>query len=421
MRLLFNATNLRSEGGVILLERLLGEFLAYRPQQKSTEQPELQNNDHGGKISRLLLYHNPELSARIAAMLATYPAEDQSRIELVPLREPDGWRRFCWEQISLPRIIQREKIDTLFSFGNTGPVFPGCRQILYLQQSIPYSNFLPARQKLKWLKFKWLYGFLINLAQLGSGRMIVPTSWLVEPMRRAIAYCKPLSAYRVSLPGLPPWPNEDARAFNAQEQALLHQLAQWREQGQKILLYPCFLAPYKNIPALLEAVRLLDDSVPPFKLVMTFNANSPEYFPCKSEVLEAVNRCNRDRVILAGALNRPTLARVYRQTDLLLFPSLVETLGLPLLEAMSQGIPIVALDGALNETSSTSQSTQAAFAREICRETALYAPVHDAKMLAHQIERLLTDPALATQLSEQGMQRAAELSWAQHVEEILRP
>jgi glycosyltransferase involved in cell wall biosynthesis len=405
LRLLFNATNLRSEGGVILLEQLVVGFLAY---------------PSGAAPMHLLLYHNPELSQRIEAFVHALPKETQARIKRIPFREPDGLRRFYWEQVTLPHLINQRQVDVFCSFGNTGPLLPGCRQILYLQQSIPYSSYRPHRHALKWLKFKWLYGALINLAQLGSERIIVPTSWLVEPMRRAIGYRKPQTAYRVSLPGIPPWPKPtwdtpEKSPTATQTQSLLEQLAQARAAGDKILLYPCYLAPYKNIPALLQALQFLPADHPPFKLVLTFNVDSPEYFPCKAEALAAVASCPRKQIILAGALSRATLAQVYALTDILLFPSLVETLGLPLLEAMSLGIPIIALNGAITNDN----GTVAAFAQEICQTVALYAPPHNPQALAEQIHRLLSDESLAQELSQNGLHRAAQCSWTDHVRQIL--
>jgi glycosyltransferase involved in cell wall biosynthesis len=407
MRLLFNATNLRSAGGVILLEQLLSGFLDYQGDSETLNTVQ---------AMQLLLYHNPELSQRIEAWVHALPLEAQARIERVPLREPDGLRRFYWEQITLPGLIRQRQVDVLFSFGNTGPLFPGCRQILYLQQSIPFSSYRPQRHPLKWLRFQWLYGFLINLAQLGSQRIVVPTRWLVEPMRRATFYAKPTQAYQVTLPGIPPWPAmPKGSALSIAEQALLEKISTWRAAGEKILLYPCYLAPYKNIPALLEALPLVSKQNLPFKLILTFNAESPEYFPCKTEVLAAVAQCPPDQVILAGALSRLAMAAIYAVTDILVFPSLVETLGLPLLEAMAQGIPIVALDG----TNNSGTSTLAAFAQEICQDAALYAPPHHPEALGAQIQRLLQDPELAHHVGKQGLHRATCFNWGQHVQQIL--
>ncbi len=421
MRLLFNASNLKSSGGLVILEQLLPAFLAYEAETGQNDFTWPSASSAQGNIDSLLLYHHPDVTPQVKAWIEALPTAAQGRIEAIPFREPDGLRRFYWEQVTLPRIIQLRQVDVLFSFGNTGPLRPGCRQILYLQQSIPYTQYQPRNHWLKWIRFQWMYGFLINLAQLGSQRIVVPTRWLVQPMREAIVFRKPASAYRVSLPGLPGWPNDSPnggqRAISAAEQALLDTLSMSRKMGTRILLYPCNLAPYKNIMALLEAVHILNTQMQHFQLILTFNEASAEYFPCKQAILTAVAQCPANRVVLAGSFSRAGLRQLYGLTDVLVFPSLVETLGLPLMEAMALGIPVVALDG----RTVSDRSTLAAFARDICGDAAIYAPPGQTSVLASQIHQVLRDLTLALRLGQAGLQRAGSFSWEQHVRDILGP
>jgi glycosyltransferase involved in cell wall biosynthesis len=392
VRLLFNATNIRSEGGVVLIRHLLEGFLADAPEM------------------RILLYLNPELTGRLADFVAGYP-----RIELVSFRPHGSWGRLRWEQVTLPGIIHQQKVDILFSFGNTGPIFPGCRQILYLQQSIPFTDYVPDGHRLQWWIFQRLYGFLIGLVQLGSCRVVAPTSWLVPPLRRSVLFLKRKTAYRVTLPGIPALPPlPTGGTFSASEIELLERMETWRASDERILLYPCYLAPYKNIPWLLEAIAHLEAAAPPpFRLLLTFNRESGEYFPCKKYIFKALERLDSERVVLTGSLSRYAMAEVYRMADILVFPSLVETLGLPLLEAMSHGIPVVTVQ------SEKQPATQAAFAREICADAALYAEPDDPAGFAAQVGKLLADPMLAFETGQKGLSRISEISWEAHIRTIL--
>ncbi len=387
MRLLFNATNLRSQGGVILLGHLLQAFLEARPDLE------------------ILLYVNPELHAR----LPHFP----ERVETVLFRPQGYLGRFRWEQHTLPGIVRRRQVDVLFSFGNTGPRYPGCRQILYVQQAIPYTDYEPPSHRTRWRLFQALYGWLIGLAQLGSDRIVVPTRWLVGPMRASIGGKKPESAYRVSPPGLPELGGDGA--LSVRETGLLAQVEEWKAQGEAILLYPCYLAPYKHLPFLLEAVaRLAKTASRPFKLLLTFNRASPEYFPCRAEVFSALDRLGLEgqSVILTGELSREAMARLYPLTDALVFPSLVETLGLPLLEALAFGVPVVALARDL-------PAKTAAFARDICGEAALYAAPDTPDEMADRLAELLQNEPHRQTLAEAAKTRAKAFSWRQHATDIL--
>jgi alpha-1,3-rhamnosyl/mannosyltransferase len=110
-----------------------------------------------------------------------------------------------------------------------------------------------------------------------------------------------------------------------------------------------------------------------------------------------------------GWLHRPgyvsgaELAALYRAASLLAAPSLYEGFGLPLLEALAAGTPVVASDLPVF--------------REVAGDAALYAPPGRPDRWAEQIARLLADPALAARLAEGGRERAAAFRWERAAEE----
>ena len=80
-----------------------------------------------------------------------------------------------------------------------------------------------------------------------------------------------------------------------------------------------------------------------------------------------------------------------------MYPSLVEGFGLPVLEAMACGAPVVA---------STAEAL-----REVAGDAALFADPGDAAGFAREIARVLEDPATRARLSAAGPARAAEFTW----------
>lgn len=115
------------------------------------------------------------------------------------------------------------------------------------------------------------------------------------------------------------------------------------------------------------------------------------------------------RVTFAGMVKHPQLVDYYRNADAVILPSLSETFGVSLIEAMSCGVPVIA--------------SAVGGMRELVQHetTGLLAPPGDPKALAEAILRLLKDPALAAALARAGRQRAQEtFSWDQIAGNMLR-
>ena len=98
-----------------------------------------------------------------------------------------------------------------------------------------------------------------------------------------------------------------------------------------------------------------------------------------------------------GHVTEEKLISTFRGADLFVYVSFVEGFGLPPLEAMAMGVPVIASD-----TSSVP---------EVCGDAALLVPPDDATRIAEAIGEVLTDPDLARRLVDAGHRRAKEFSW----------
>src|SRR5438552_3952147 len=106
-----------------------------------------------------------------------------------------------------------------------------------------------------------------------------------------------------------------------------------------------------------------------------------------------------------GHVDEPTLAALYESASVLAFPSLYEGFGLPLLEAMTRGVPaVVGATGALPELAGGS---------------AISVNAEDAGAIAGGLERLLADEGLRRKLGEEGIRRARSYTWANAAERTL--
>ena len=106
-----------------------------------------------------------------------------------------------------------------------------------------------------------------------------------------------------------------------------------------------------------------------------------------------------------GHVDEPTLTALYEAASVLAFPSLYEGFGLPLLEAMSRGVPaVVGSAGALPE---------------LALGAAITVKPDDVEAIAGALERLLSDAQLRQKLGEEGKRRAADFTWARASEQTL--
>ncbi len=104
-----------------------------------------------------------------------------------------------------------------------------------------------------------------------------------------------------------------------------------------------------------------------------------------------------ERLTILGVVDDAVLAGLYRDASALCMPSLAEGFGLPVLEAMSFGVPVVASDLAV--------------LREVTGDSAVLVAPGSADALARALERVLTEDALAARLRSEGRARAARFTW----------
>jgi glycosyltransferase involved in cell wall biosynthesis len=157
----------------------------------------------------------------------------------------------------------------------------------------------------------------------------------------------------------------------------------------------------KNTGRLVEAFERLNR--PDWRLIL---AGSPSGYGA-TQILEQIERSGaRERIEVAGYVSGRELSALYQRAKVFAFASLDEGFGIPVLEAMANGVPVI--------TSNRSALP------EVCGDAALMIdPLSTDEMIA-SLEMLIADEGLRIALAEKGRKRAAAFSWENCVRETYR-
>jgi glycosyltransferase involved in cell wall biosynthesis len=163
----------------------------------------------------------------------------------------------------------------------------------------------------------------------------------------------------------------------------------------RYLLYVGSENPRKNLPRLVQAFARVRASLPRVRLI---KLGSPEYGPQAESLRTRIQELGlSDAVLFYDHVPDHDLALFYNLAELFCFPSLYEGFGLPPLEAMACGTPVVCSD--------------AASLPEVVGDAAIMIDPYDVEALAAAMQRVLADPDLQADLRQRGLERAASFTW----------
>jgi glycosyltransferase involved in cell wall biosynthesis len=162
------------------------------------------------------------------------------------------------------------------------------------------------------------------------------------------------------------------------------------------ILSLCSIQPRKNLVRLIEAYSLLHQSHPEGKLPQLVLAGKRGWLD--NEIMRAAQSGDVGADIrLTGYIADEDLSSLYSGATCFVYPSYFEGFGLPIVEAMKCGTPVIAGD----RTSSP----------EVAGEAALLFDPFDVNSLVAALKRILNESDLRAELSAKGLQRASQFSW----------
>lgn len=330
----------------------------------------------GSRHRYVLIYQNPKL-------IGTYA--HHPNVEEVAVRVPGT---VPWDQLAVPWIERRKRLDLIFNPKFTVPFIGKAKRVFVLHGSewfvIPehfrrydqwyFKNFVP-------LYCRRADAFI---AVSGAVKRDVVKHVGVDPAKVA-----------------PIHNGFDPTLFKPiRDTERLRQIRDKYRLPEKFILWVGQIESRKNVARLLRAFAALKGEIPHALVIAGEQRWSTD------EELEVIEELGiEDRVLFPGWVNHADLPAVYALADLFAFPSLYEGFGIPLIEAMACGCPIVTAD-----TCAPPEVTEGA--------AVLVDPLRVEDIVRGMREALL-DQDLRARLIARGLQRAADFSWEKCAAEVL--
>lgn len=172
---------------------------------------------------------------------------------------------------------------------------------------------------------------------------------------------------------------------------------------KSFLLYIGTLQPRKNIPMLLEAFRSLRESDPDLGLVLAGNRDG-HHFDIRID--KTIARFNLENaVVFPGFIDQSDLPALMSGARALVFPSYYEGFGIPILEAMSRGVPVIASDiPAL---------------REAGGDAAMFVSPDNPMLFSKALRTICEHASIREELVQKGLIRARYFSWERSAQNLL--
>jgi len=312
--------------------------------------------------------------------------ENKNNFKIISLQTSN---KFTWNFWTLPQYLKKNPLDIY----HTQYILPfSIPKNIKLITTIHDVSFRAFPEKIKWSDLFFLK-ILIPWSLKKTAKIITPSEFTKKEIIKY--YDTPAEKIEV--------------AYNAVGDNFFQEISQTKIEAVrkkyslpvKFILYLGTMQPRKNLPVLIRAFASLADRSS-YKLVLVGNKNAHNF---DKKIDAAITKSNlQSEVIFPGFVDEADKSTLYKLASLFCFPSLYEGFGIPILEAMASGIPVLASDIEPH--------------REIAGQSVFYFNPENPDDLAEKIEKITKDEKLKTQLAQESQIQILKFSWKISAEKI---
>ncbi|MFA6047679.1 MAG: glycosyltransferase family 1 protein [Parcubacteria group bacterium] len=304
--------------------------------------------------------------------------ENKSNFEIISLPAAN---KFTWNFWTLPRYLQKNEVDTYLTQYITPFFVPKRIKIITIIHDVSFKVYK------QFIKFSDLFflNILIPRSLKRADKIIAVSQFTRDEI---------IKLYKIDADKVEWIHNAVAGDFLSADlsEEKLKKVREKYKLPDKYILYLGTLQPRKNIPMLIEAFSV--SKVEPWKLVIA-GGKSHNFDPKIDEMVEKYNL--QDKVVFPGFIDEEDKAAVMKAANIFCFPSFYEGFGIPILEAMSVGTPVIASNIAPH--------------KEIAEYAILYFDPESSQELADRINSLVGNDNLRRELIQKGLEQVKKFSW----------
>ncbi len=306
----------------------------------------------------------------------------QSNFKVIPVVLPSKWLRVIWEQIVLPIRLLLLKIDILHSPHYTTPMLGWWFKRVVTFPDMTFFLFADKHQRFKVIFFQLMMRISARISTL---ILSISYSTTNDIARILSVDKKKIITTQLAV----------SRAFNPNVPAIkVEKVVNKYKINGRYILYVGTIEPRKNILNMVKAYFSLPDSIRCTYLLVVVGKKGWHYEQLFSYISSLPDKAS---ILFAGYVGDDDLPALYKGASLFVYPSYYEGFGIPVLEAISCGVPTI--------TSNISSMP------EVVGDAGILIDPDNVNDIKQSMENIIHDDALCQKYRLAGLEQAKKFSW----------